>query len=573
MTETLIEPLTVRTERVDDIPLLIAHMREMNLPWLLESSFIPHGNRQGLSFGWTLTVWLAHILSQGDHRMNQVQPWVTDQLETLRGVAVRDLQALDFTDDRLADILRMLSDDAAWTHFEFGLTQLLLRVYDLRPTRARVDTTTAMSYGPITDAGLFQRGHSKDHRPDLAQIKVVLVTLDPFGLPVATEVVDGSRADDPVYLPIIARARTGLPRWLLYVGDCKMAALATRAGIYAGEDHYLCPLPALQVPAALMDQYLATARASGPLTLIRRTMADGRDIHSADGYEWTEIMMASGPQGPLEWTERRLLVRSLTQAQTTEATLRRRLARAQAALDDLAVRRQGKRAMLDDRRTAETQVAAILKRYQMAEIVEVRLHETVTQQPVRAYRGRPAEVRETRQITLTHAVNPAALAVAIDRLGWRVYVTTQPAAELSLAEAVLAYREEYLIERGMGRLKGAALALTPLYLTREDHVTGLVRLLSIGLRVLTLLEGVVRRRLAETQERLAGLYAGQPTRTTAQPTAEQLLRAFRGITLSIMTEPDRQRRHLTPLSPLQQRIVALLDCEYTIYTQIRAQSP
>ena len=573
MTETLTEPLTVRTERVDDIPLLIAHMREMNLPWLLESSFLPHGNRQGLSVGWTLTVWLAHILSQGDHRMNQVQSWVTDHLETLRSVAVRDLQALDCTDDRLADILRMLSNDAAWADFEFGLTKWLLRVYDLRPTRARVDTTTAMSYGPITEAGLFQLGHSKDHRPDLAQIKVVLVTLDPFGLPVATEVVDGSRADDPLYLPTIARVRTSLPRGMLYVGDCKMAALATRAGIVAGEDHYLCPLPTLQVPTARLDQYLATARANGPPTVLRRTTADGHDIHIADGYEWTESLTADGPQGLLTWTERRLLVRSLTQAQTAETTLRRRLARAQAALDDLSVRRQGKRPVLTDRRSAETQVAAILKRYHVAEIVDVTLHETVTQQLVRAYRGRPAEVRETRQITLTQTVNPTALAAAIDRLGWRVYVTTQPAGELSLAEAVLAYREEYLIERGMGRLKGAALALTPLYLTREDHVTGLVRLLSIGLRVLTLLEGVVRRRLAETQERLAGLYAGQPTRTTAQPTAEQLLRALRGITLSIITEPDRQRRHLTPLSPLQQRIVALLDCQYTIYTPVNAQSP
>ena len=72
--------------------------------------------------------------------------------------------------------------------------------------------------------------------------------------------------------------------------------------------------------------------------------------------------------------------------------------------------------------------------------------------------------------------------------GWRVYVTTQPPAQLSLQEAVLAYRHEYVVERAMGRLKGRPLSLTPMYLERDDHATGLIRLLSMGLRVLTRLE-------------------------------------------------------------------------------------
>jgi transposase len=70
---------------------------------------------------------------------------------------------------------------------------------------------------------------------------------------------------------------------------------------------------------------------------------------------------------------------------------------------------------------------------------------------------------------------------------------------------VLAYRDEDRIERDMGRRKGRPLSLTPMYLEREDHATGLIRLLSIGLRVLTLLECVVRRRLAAAQTTLAGL--------------------------------------------------------------------
>jgi len=158
----------------------------------------------------------------------------------------------------------------------------------------------------------------------------------------------------------------------------------------------------------------------------------------------------------------------------------------------------------------------------------------------------------------------------VRRLGWRVYVTNAPAAQLSLAQVVLAYQDEYLIERDMGRLKGRPLSLTPRYLERDDHATGLIRLLSMGLRVLTLLEFVVRRRLAAAKTVLAGLYAGNPKRATARPTTERLLKAFQGLTLTIIREGRRRRYHLTPLSRVQQRILARLDFPVDISTRLCA---
>jgi transposase len=156
----------------------------------------------------------------------------------------------------------------------------------------------------------------------------------------------------------------------------------------------------------------------------------------------------------------------------------------------------------------------------------------------------------------------------VHQLGWRVYVTPHPPAQLSLQEAVLAYRHEYLVERAMGRLKGRPLSLTPMYLEREDHATGLIRLLSLGLRVLTRLEFGVRRHLAAATTTLAGLSVGNPKRATAHPTAERLLEAFQGLTLTIIREGRRRRRHRTPLSRVHQRILALLNVPVDIYTRL-----
>jgi len=145
-----------------------------------------------------MTGWMGHILSEGDHRLNRVQDWASKRQETLRISLGLELEALDFSDDRLVLGLDMLSDDEHWAAFEADLNRRTIRVYDLQRKCVRIDTTTASGYWSVTEDGLFQLGHSKDHRPDLPQLKVVLATLDPLGMPVATLVVCGERADDPL---------------------------------------------------------------------------------------------------------------------------------------------------------------------------------------------------------------------------------------------------------------------------------------------------------------------------------------------------------------------------------------
>jgi transposase len=567
------ERLTIRTERVDDIPLLLAQMQRMDIARLLDAYFPTHGNWEGVSLGKVTMIWLTHLLSQADHRMNRVQPWAERRLETLRGCSDSQLEVRDLGDDRLADILRHLSDDATWRAFEQELTGHLVRVYDLRSNCVRLDATTASSYGVVSEDGLLQWGHSKDHRPDLPQLKVMLATLDPLGLPLATEVLSGERADDPLYLPAIARVRACLNTpGLLYVGDCKMAALETRASIQAHGDYYLCPLSALQMPPERLSQQLVAMRESSqPRVTVERTGADGAVHCIAHGYEHVETITAQLAGVSYTWEERRLLVRSEAAAQAAELALRRRLSQAQKALSELTVRRQGK-PLLSDRAAVEQAVADTVLHFRVEGLLAVTLNEQVTEQPVRTYRDRPAMVRTSRQFTISSEVEPEALASTIEQLGWRVYASNQTADGLSLAQAVEAYRDEYLVERNFGRLKGHPLSLSPMYVERDDHATGLVRLLSIALRVLTLLEFVVRRQLAQEGRALAGLYAGNPKRATTHPTTERLLEAFQEITLTLVVEPHQTRRHVTALSSLQLRVLALLAFTPTIYTNLCGDS-
>ena len=125
-----------------------------------------------------------------------------------------------------------------WTAFEMEMNQRKVRVYELKADVVRMDSTTASGYVLVTEDGLFQFGHSKDHRPDLPQVKVVQSVLDPFVGQVATQAVLGEKADDPLYIPAIRQVREGLgKRGLLYVGDSKLTSLDNRA--YLQANHYV----------------------------------------------------------------------------------------------------------------------------------------------------------------------------------------------------------------------------------------------------------------------------------------------------------------------------------------------
>lgn len=111
-----------------------------------------------------------------------------------------------------------------------------------------------------------------------------------------------------------------------------------------------------------------------------------------------------------------------------------------------------------------------------------------------------------------------------------------------------------------------------MYVQRDDHATGLMRLVSIALRVVTLLEFVGRRQLAGEEAKLAGLYAGNPKRETARPTAERLLEAFQDVTLTVIALLQQTMRYVTPLSPIQLRILEILGFSAEVYRRLETLS-
>lgn len=569
--------LTLRHERVDDIPVIIGLANQLRLAEILDAHLGTHGLQEGLNNGQLAVGWLAYILSQGDHRKSAVREWANDRAQTLGQLLGQPLREVEFSDDRLGGLLHRLSGDVAWEAIEEDLWAATVAVYELELTGVRLDSTTSYGYHQVTEEGVRQFGPSKDHRPDLPQLKLMAAAAEPSGHLLASDVHPGQCADDPLYTPLIERVRRLVGRTgLLYAGDCKMAALATRADIAAHGDDYLMPLPLTGETATQFETWVtAIVDGAQAATLV---WDEGQLLGA--GYEFERPLSATVDGHPVQWTERVQVVRSLALAQRQRATLDKHLAVAETELWALTpAPGRGKR-QLREEGALHAAIVGVLERHGVTGLLTVawERHETTVTRYVGRGRGGPdrptrTEVQVRYVITVVQQ-HETAIAARRHRLGWRVQVTNAPVDRLSLPAAVVHYRGGWSAERDFHLVKDLPLGLSPLFVWKDDQIKGLTRLLTLALRLLTLLETQVRRGLEQAQEAIAGLYEGQPTRTTDHPTGKRLLKAFARaeITLTEVRMGAARSWHLTPLSSLHQQLLRYLRLPASLYTALAYHS-
>jgi transposase len=574
--------LVIITERVDDVALLIGQMVKMGLPEVLDRHIPGHWTQRGLSWGWTAVIWLAYIVTEGDHRKVSVETYLKGMRHTLSPLTAQAIEPLDFSDDRLSHLLKHLSKPAYWHKIERDLNARSIEIYDLSQDVIRCDATTVSGDHEVTEEGLVQFGHSKDD-PARPPIKVMIGSLDPLGMPLATDVLSGERADDGLYLPIMERIRTGLQTpGLLFVGDCKMSALETRAYLVRHQDFYLSPLPLTGTTAEAMDAWITEGVRQGErgaLARIMRTNDRGHTVLAAEGYEFERTCKAPDEAGDVAaWPERVLVVRSPMHADQQAAGLEKRLCHAETKLAALTPPRGRGKRQITDEATLVAAIARVLTEHRVDGLLSVTWEKQVEQTTQYIGRGRGSVHREKRVLEktryhITHIVRQVDTIAALrQRFGWKAFVTNAPPTQLSLQEAVLCYRHEYRVERIFHRLK-SRVHIAPRFVKLNDQIEGLTYLLTLGVRVLTVMEFVLRRSLQTDQTTLPGLHPENKARITDKPTAERILKAFADVSLTIIKNAAGEEilRRLTSLSGLQADILQRLGLGASLYGQLEIQ--
>ena len=568
---------SIITERVDDVPLLIGQMTKMGLQEILDRHIPRHWNRR-LSWGWTAVIWLAYILSEGDHRKISMADYVRNMKHTLSRLANREVDPLDFCDDRLSHLLKYLSKRKYWATIEEALNSRSIEVYDLKSETIRCDATTVSANHEVEEDGLVQFGHSKDNAK-LPQIKLMSASLDPLGMPLASDVVSGEKADDGLYIPLIKRIDAGLQRrGLLFVGDCKMSAQEIRAHLVDSGHYYLSPLPLTGNTAKDMEKWINQGivrdRNNNLVSVIREDYK-GDKVLAAKGYEFDRTQSFQKEDKTIVWQERVLITHSPAHSRAQAEGLEKRLTTALEKIEALTPPRGRGKRQISDETDLLAAIAKILKTHRVENMLSVQYEKQVEQKTKYVGRGRGSAKRET---VVEEKVRYQIISVERDeqtienhkeRFGWKAFVTNMSMDKLSLHDAVLSYRNEYRIERIFSRLK-SRLNIAPLFVRKDDQIEGLTYLLTLGVRVLTLVEFVVQRSLREADAKLYGMHPENRKKSTAKPSAERILKTFSKINLTIIQDlaGNVLVRSLSSLSVLQKDIIQRLELDTNIYLQI-----
>jgi transposase len=324
--------------------------------------------------------------------------------------------------------------------------------------------------------------------------------------------------------------------------------------------------------AAWVQEGIVRAKQEELRAVVVKNGNDEEEVVAA-GYavERQQTGVVNGEQ--IEWTERVLVVKSFNHAAQQERGFEQRLAHAEPKLHALTPPRGRGKRQISNEETLKAAIAKIEKSSQVEGLLRVEYeceteHKTKYVGRGRGGENRPQEVVERIRYRISAVERDHQKIEEVkEAFGWRAYVTDTPGERLGLEDAVTLYRQECRIERIFDRLKNR-LNLVPMYVQEPAQVTGLTHLLMLGVRVLTLIEFVVRRSLEQEQTALPGRHPENPKKTTTRPTSERLLKAFEGITLTIVRMNDQVIRHLSPLSELQKGILKRLELDHVLYQNL-----
>lgn len=552
---------------LDDIPLVLEMIRHLHLDTILDTFIPTHGNTMNhneLTNGEAYCIWLTYLLTQGNHCKWQVDKWVKKHSTVLSTLWGTPVPGSDFSDDRLTTLAKYLSCPKAQHAIDYALGQLTMQIYAWGEEAIRLDGTHFRGYHHAAD-GIMRCGYAKSNAKGTSQFTLMAASTE-SGQYLTGHFHPGQLADDGLYRPVLTDLFSWGPQGgMLFIGDSKMGALATRAHIARHGHYYYMPLPdghtakkdwAVWLPAAI----------AGTLPGFTAIWRDEELL--GYGFEWTRSQQCEGRS----WTERVHLVRSMGQVESERKTLQRHLEEAEKALH--ALTRTPKRgvAQYTEEGTITAVIEAILTKYQVQGLLTI----TMTTVPYPTHKPMSGATQESEKSPVRYVIVhvqrlPEVIRALEHTFGWRIFVTNAPPERLSLPAGILLYRRGagQGIER-MNRIfkDHTTLGLDRIYVSRDDQIVGMAYLVTLALRVMMDIEVKVRQGLAKEKTTLTDYSSDKAM--NARPTTKRMLEqvCFYGVSLGKFTEQEPPKLHISELPEILKQMLRYLDLPPTIYTQL-----
>ena len=555
----------LRSERLGPLPLIKHFLQRIGLEALLDQYVLTHDRRRAVTHAQALGVLLRSIIVEREPIYRQQETAVAFAPE-LFGLAAAPMGQLG--DDRIGRALDRLFDaDRAAL-----LTEVVLAVgqkFALRFDELHNDSTSVSFCGQYRGASghlirgrsapAILYGHSKAHRPDLKQLRLILTTEAEGGVPVQFRVADGNTNDSITHIETWNALRAVAGRAdFLYVADSKLCSHDNMDYIDRAGGRFVTVLPRSRKEDAEFRQWMQTH--TPPWELIcDRPNPRARNGPRDRGYLY-KAPLPSAEVWPVVWVFSSLL--KLRQ----EARRRRNIAAATEALGTLRARLLKARARLRGAAQIDLGIAQILEHYHVGRYLKVRrtVREEHTFKQTR--RGRPGPDTAYRKITrrrydIDWTLEEAA--VDYDKKSDGMYPLISNDRHLSPAQILTAHKGQPTIEKRFEQIKTVH-EIAPVFLKNEGRIEALFTLYFLALLVQALIEREPRLAMKRAHIEELPIYPEQ--RPCRRPTTEQIPRLFSLAQRHTLLSDGRAVQLFHPkLTDLQRQVLSLLGVPHQAY--------
>jgi len=557
-------PFELESQRLGALPIVDRFLARMGVAALLDRHLPAGDARVSLPAATAIGVLVRNLCLEREP-LYGLADWAGAFEPGLVGLAPGEAGLLN--DDRAGRALDQLFDsDRASLLCELVLGAI--SEFGVDCSQLHNDSTSIALHGAYTSADGRSRGgkptavaalgHSKDHRPDLKQLVLILTVSADGAVPLAHRLADGNTNDDTTHIAtwngLVALA--GRPGFL-YVADSKLCTREQMSHIDCRGGRFVTVLPRTRKEDGLLRDW--TAQQAPDWTEAARRPGK-RKGDPDDVWRVTPAPFPSSEGYRITWAH------SSQKQRLDEAARGARIQRARRALKDLDERLAGPRARISSRVAAEEATAATLTATGAQRWVAATVTETTEETHRQEKRGRPGKNTRYVKTTKIHYgldIHIDAAVVRHDAASDGCFPLISNDQQLTDTEVLTAYRYQPNLEKRHHQLKSVQDA-APVTLKSPARIEALFACHFIALLCCCLIERELRA--AMRRESITELALYHEDRSCSAPTAARVFDHFADVQRHHLTREHQHVQTFQPqLTALQQQLLGLLDVPASAY--------
>jgi transposase len=452
------------------------------------------------------------------------------------------------------------------------LTELVLhavREFNVDTSQLHNDSTSLVLHGSYDSADGHQRGgkptvlaahgHSKDHRPDLKQLVLILTVSADGAVPLTHRLSAGNTSDDRTHIQTWDELRklTGHAAFLC-VADCKLCTREQMSHIDRQGGRFVTVLPRSRREDGQLREWMTTSTPDWSEAVRRPGKRNG---------EPDQVYCVAPAPFPSAEGYRIVWVHSSVKAHLDETARHQRIQRTLQALTELDERLAGPRGRITSRVAVEDAAREILDTSSAEDYVTFTITESTEERYRQEKRGRPGKDTRYRKINKTRFRVTASVdadAVRHDAASDGCFPLITNDHDITDAEVLIAYRYQPNLEKRHHQLKSVHDA-APVTLKSPARIEALFACQFIALLCCCLIERELRT--AMTQRQISDLPLYPEERSCTAPTAARVFDHLAPLQRHHLIRDGQAVQTFPPqLTPLQPQLLDLLGIPSDAYT-------